>query len=525
MYELEDVAARPGFRARSLRRRLFVLVGFFASLCVLAVGSYVGYTYWRLGQIPRLGGLPLSRPEEGEPENYLVVGSDSRDVVDPSDPNSGAFLGEEVEGGRRADTIMVIRVYPKGDRIEILSIQRDLWLPIGPDGEHRRINSAYGEPDGARALIRVIEEHLGIPVHHYAEVDFRGFRGLVQVIGGVPMWFDTAYRDRRTGLQIPESGCRVLGPDEALAFVRSRHLEYLGPDGRWHTDPTGDHGRISRQQIFVRNALAKGRDLARITNPRKFNELIDVALRYVKIDEHAEIGKLMAVGQRFAEFEGETIETFVLPVKDYVTPGGAAVVVLDEVRALPVLNVFKGLPRDHVDPSQVSLMVLNGSGRPGEAAAARDALTNIGFKVAGVGDLDRPRGENLERTRVRVAPGLEIFGRLVASHLRSGADLVVDPDLSESETAVVLDTGVDFAGVSPERRESRVSEERQEPDGTAGSGETTGVSVRGDVQVEQLTPPSTVVGEQPAEETDVETTTTTVIGKVPGEVPEGVECG
>ena len=63
---------------------------------------------------------------------------------------------------------------------------------------------------------------------------------------------------RTTGLDIPAAGCVSMSGDEALAYVRSRHYEYM--DDGWHTDPTSDYGRIARQQDFIRRALQKAID-------------------------------------------------------------------------------------------------------------------------------------------------------------------------------------------------------------------------------------------------------------------------
>ncbi|MCZ7631196.1 MAG: LCP family protein [Microthrixaceae bacterium] len=95
----------------------------------------------------------------------------------------------------------------------MLSIPRDLWVTL-PDGSEDRINAAYAE--STQTLIDAIEENLGIPVHHFAEVDFVGFQKLIDALGGVPMYFDSPVRDRNSGLSISEPGCVVLnGPQGA----------------------------------------------------------------------------------------------------------------------------------------------------------------------------------------------------------------------------------------------------------------------------------------------------------------------
>ena len=157
----------------------------------------------------------------------------------------------------------------------MLSFPRDLWVPMADTGQNDRINSAYGR--GRQVLVDTIRKDFGVEVNNYIEVDFRGFKGLVDAFGGVPMYFDTAMRDSNTGLDITQPGCVTLNGDQALAFARSRHLQFQDGRGRWEDDPTGDLGRITRQQIFVRTALHKALSLGLLTNPKTFFDLLNVA--------------------------------------------------------------------------------------------------------------------------------------------------------------------------------------------------------------------------------------------------------
>lgn len=491
--EEDDAERRPG---RTRRQRILLALGALATVVILLGAGVVAYTYWRLEQIPRYD-VDLAEPVDDEPVNYLVVGSDSREAVEATDADADAFLDGTTNGsGQRADVIMVIRVHPEGDRIEILSIHRDLWVPIAGTGETSRINSAYGGEEGAQRLVDTIEANLDIPIHHYAEIDFRGFQRLVEEVDGVPMYFDTAYRDKNSGLYVEGPGCVTLDPEQALALVRARHLEYYD-DGGWESDPTGDHGRIARQQIFMRQALARARGKASFTNPKEYNDLIGVAIDHVHLSQDVEVTKLAAVAQRFAEFEGETIETFSLPVEDFRTGGGAAVVRLKEAEAQPVLNVFRGLDPDDVSPAMAELTILNGSGVKGQAAQAEEAFEAIEFDVTDIGDAPAP----LDRTEVHYAPGNAVLASLVERHLTSGGVLVEDPALEGFQ--VVVQTGADFTTVE---QEPRPESEAAEPGGT--SGENASISAGGGTS-----------------SSTTSTTSTTVIGRTPGEVPEGVDCG
>ena len=96
---------------------------------------------------------------------------------------------------------MIMRVDPTTDTVDMVSLPRDLWVPIAGTGESQRINTAYSSDDGRQRLIDTIQQDFGIPINHYIEVDFKGFQGVVDAIGGVPMYFDEPMRDDNSGLE------------------------------------------------------------------------------------------------------------------------------------------------------------------------------------------------------------------------------------------------------------------------------------------------------------------------------------
>lgn len=433
------VMAARGARARARRswpQRLLLATGaVLAAVCVVSAGT-LGFVAWKLSRVDRLGDVgDLATAADGEPENFLLVGSDSRESVDEDDPDAGAFLNGEA-GGRRSDTIVLARVDPRSAQVTLLSLPRDLWVPIAGSEEPNRINTAYSL--GRDVLVDTIEEEFAIPVHHYVEVDFAGFKGLVGAIDGVPMYFETPVRDEHSGLDVPDDGCVVLDPDQALAFARSRHYEFLTDDG-WTTDPSGDHGRISRQQAFIFRALDRAKDRG-LTNPVTLNRLIDVALDNVGVDPGLSDGEILALARRFNGITQDRITTLRLPVEEDVV-GEAYVLRLVTAEAQDELNVFRGLPPDALAPGAVTVRVLNGSGAEHQAADVADDLGDRGFVVSGVDDAT----DHATRTQVRHGPGQEAAASLVARYLAAGAEVVADATLDASE--VVLTTGDDFTAV------------------------------------------------------------------------------
>jgi polyisoprenyl-teichoic acid--peptidoglycan teichoic acid transferase len=166
--------------------------------------------------VPGLG----KTPSDGS-VNLLVVGSDARQGL-----RQGGF-GET--GGQRSDVIIVVHLVPAARHATVLSIPRDLYVPVAGTGGSAKINSAFNRGPGQR--VQTIQQSFGIPIHHYLLVNFDGFREVVDALGGVSMHFPRPVRDsndghNESGLNIPRTGCQRLGGSQALALARSRYLQY-----------------------------------------------------------------------------------------------------------------------------------------------------------------------------------------------------------------------------------------------------------------------------------------------------------
>jgi LCP family protein required for cell wall assembly len=435
----------PARRAhRSWPQRVLLTVGTLVTLSCLAAAGAVAYARLRFEQIPRYGDISLVSAASGAPENFLLVGSDSRESLDEDDPGSAAFFDGTEPGGQRSDTVLVARVEPDAERVQLLSIPRDLWLPIAGTGSEDRINTAYS--NGRQTLVDTIQESLGIPINHYIEVDFEGFQRLVDAIDGVPMWFDTQMRDQHSGLWIAGAGCVTLDGQQALALARSRALEYV-EDGSWSTDPTGDLGRITRQQALVVEAVRRATSLD-LTDPSRFNEMLDIGVESLGIDEDLSFDDLAGLALRFRHIDDQTVINRTLPVEDYTTGGGAQVLRIVEPDADAVLARFQGNGTTDYTPGLVQVEVDNGTGAPGQAEAVGEALAAVGFPLTGAETLG---GLPLAVTQVHFAPGEIEAADLVARHLSAGAELVENPDVAQGTVVVV--TGMDFTTVQETARE------------------------------------------------------------------------
>ena len=435
-------------RRRTRRQRAFLTLGVIVTAIAVGAAAVVGWGAWKLRSIDRED-LALDDLIDAGPSNYLIVGSDTRAGGDPNDP------GAKVDHKPLADTIMILRVDPGTKEAKVLSLPRDLWVTIAGTGQQGRINAAYAA--GHQQLIDTLRNQLQIPINHYVEVDFKGFQQIVTAIDGVPMWFDRAMRDRNSGLDVLHPGCTTLDGYGALAFARARHLEYY-ENGGFSYDGTGDLGRITRQQVFMRRTIDRAKEKG-IRNPLVLKRLIDVATGAVTIDDSLSVTDMAALGKRFADFDSKALQTYTVPTTPRTTSGGAAVLDLKTAEAQPVLDLFRqvGEPDDAstttaaavsattLPPGDVVVTVLNASGRQGLAATVGDQLAGLGFGIDRTGNGADLGHASEDRTIVRYSPGSDHEAETVAAAVRPTARLQTDSSLPDG--AVVLFLGADFTGI------------------------------------------------------------------------------
>ena len=267
--------------------------------------------------------VDVSEVLQGSPTatNYLIVGTDSRDGVAEDVDNAGVIFGDGVSG-ERTDTIAIMRV--DGDVVSLLAIPRDLYVPID-GGSRNRINAAFAF-GGPASLVSTIQGELGIPIDHYLEVDFAGFLGLVDALGGVTIDFAHPAFDERSGLSIETAGPNELDSADALAFVRSRRYTEI-IDGQFVTDPTSDLGRVQRQQQFLGAVMA---ELGATNNPLVLLDALRAVAGNVRVDDG--FGLRSAAGLGLTLRGAEPIATTV-PTARLITDGGADVLVLTDESA------------------------------------------------------------------------------------------------------------------------------------------------------------------------------------------------
>ena len=314
----------PPSRRTLVRTGLAILV----VLALLAAGGLL-YGYQQFRSIDRVELADVLATADGT--NYLIVGSDTRTGISPDDPNASAILGPGAQGGEaeRSDTIMILRV--DGDGSRMLSVPRDLLVRISETGQTSRINTAFN--GGPRRLIATLRDQLQLPVHHYLEIDFVAFRDLVDALGGITIDFPHPASDHMSGLNVMESGPVRLDGTQALAYVRSRYYtEWI--DGRQVTDPTGDLGRVERQQQFLSAVVS---EMSTERNPFRLARMSGSMADGMRIDDRMSYLDAVRLALRM---RGMQLEPTSLPTTNRRTSSGMAVLDLIQPGADEVLARF-----------------------------------------------------------------------------------------------------------------------------------------------------------------------------------------
>lgn len=328
---------------------------------------------------------PLPRWESTDRINILVMGIDQR---------------ESEQGPWRTDTMLVLTLDPVTMSGGMLSIPRDLWVPI-PGFSEGRINTAhyqgelYDYPGGGPALAaETVQYNLGVPIHHYVRINFGAFERMIDIVGGVDIYVeedisDASYPDESYGydpLYIP-AGLQHFDGEMALKYARTRH------------SGGGDFDRAKRQQqvlLAVYDQVTRLDLLPQIAPqaPSLWQELEESVVTDLTLDE------IIALARLAADVDQEKIRYGVID-EDYTefwtTPDGQQVLIplRDGMRELrdyiftsDVVAPTQESPEDLLATEAATIEILNGTTTLGLAGAASEYLTQQGLQVARVDNAD-----------------------------------------------------------------------------------------------------------------------------------------
>lgn len=391
------------------------------------------------------GGAP------SKPFNVLVLGSDTRAVLNGKDQALLDPTRADQNSPQRADTIALVHVNPATGKAILVNLPRDLRVPA-PGGGYEKINAYYN--NGASSMVAAVERLTGLDVNHYIEINFNSFRTITDALGGVRIRFSRRIVDPNSGLNQP-AGCNLLTGDQALAFVRDR-------------DTDSDFGRIARQQLFVKQMIAKVLTPGTLLNPVKMASLVNLGLGTVKHDSGLNLQAMTSLALRFHSFGSSNIDFRVLPSAADPTPINGQLYVLENVPEATALfaAIKNGTPlpdygkqasaqsTPSIAPDAVPVTVLNGTTIPGLAYKVAGQLAAKGYPVRATHNADN---QDYRQTVLYYTSGKQAAAQFLGQAQFPGAQVLAIPaqlqaligTLGASNSAAVVVLGPSAAGTAP----------------------------------------------------------------------------
>ena len=296
------------------RRRLRITLIAIGSVLALLIGTAAVYVAHIANTFDSTESIEKAFPEEStrpevtvgdaaKSQNILLLGSDTRGSLESIDNASGQL----------SDTMMVAHI--SGDRksIQIMSLMRDSWVEIPGKGT-RKINAALSL-GGVPLAVQTVESLIGVRIDHVAIVDFAGFEGMTNALGGVsltnPIAFDSSHMKGRRFEQGPLS----LNGKEALAFVRER---YAFSDG--------DYQRVRNQQAFIKALVGKVLTAETLTNPVTISNLVGAVAPFMKVDKDFTSTYAASLGFELRDVRSDNMTFFTMPTLGTAMVGSQAIV-------------------------------------------------------------------------------------------------------------------------------------------------------------------------------------------------------
>lgn len=334
-----------------------------------------GYFYHYLSgfnKTPSIGGqgeIETVPVQDGEAVNILVMG------VDIGDPKSTSK-----NDPKRTDTMMIVNYNPVSKAFNVASIPRDTLVKI--NGRNAKINSAYAI-GGINSSIKVVEKLFDIDINYYAKLDYKGFRKVIDAIGGIDMEIKQRmdYDDASQNLSIHFKKGEVvhLDGEKAEEFFRWRKNN----DGTGLAE--GDIGRIQNQHLFIEKVVKKFKSPAIIP---KIPAIMAAIPEYCDTNMHPK--DILKYGW-LAASAGNNIKITTLKGKgEYI--GGISYFIYDEKQNADILSVLHGentgssRNETDFDKENLKIEILNGTNKSGLAGDISKEMKNKGYKYISIGN-------------------------------------------------------------------------------------------------------------------------------------------
>ena len=385
-------SARRKKPKRSRRRK--ILVGL-AVVMVLIVAAVAGDYLYLNGLVHRIS-VGTESATYNNTENILLVGSTTRCGL--TTQNAAYGLCSQGVTGVNSDVVMILHLNLTTNQVSILSIPRDLFAPNARTTGANKIDAALF--NGPSQLVAAIQEDFAIPINHYVELNFDTFASVVNVLGGINMFFPMEVFDAYSGLNITHPGCVHLDGYHALQVVRARHLQIrMAGDGpnhaTWPQEALSDLARIRRDHEFLK-VLGTAMKAKGIANPITDQRLATSVAPFLTVDSAMSTSHMLSLVEHFKSIAVGSVPQLTMPVAlvetgSYLYQGyyygdvefpieqGVQQTIDKFLGVTSSTNTVNGTPLPK--PSSFTVSVVNGTGVANQAATVGTELRRYGFRI------------------------------------------------------------------------------------------------------------------------------------------------
>ena len=234
-------------------------------------------------------------------DEHFVKTIEENPELKPEDPKKEVVINTLFMGidEARSDTMIVASYNKENQRITLLSIPRDTRVEI-PGYGFDKINAAAAKKEGTALAMETVGNMLGIPIHHYVKVTFKGAERIIDILGGVSVKVPPGvdYDDPAQNLYIHlKPGLQVLNGKDAVKLARFRSGY-----------PDQDLGRIKTQQALIKAFIDK------LTSPKvipKVFNIVDAMSKCIKTN--MENGDIAQYALNVKDIKMENIKFYTLP--------------------------------------------------------------------------------------------------------------------------------------------------------------------------------------------------------------------
>lgn len=394
---VETRSGQPRHRKKAKRSKTKIALIALASIVVVVLVAVASDYYYLNGLVHRVAVKNESATYDNT-ENVLLVGSTTRCGL--TTQNAAYGLCSPALAGVNSDVVMILHLNITTQQISILSIPRDLFVPNARITGANKIDA--GLYNGPSQLVAAIQEDFGIPINHYVELNFDTFASVVNVLGGINMYFPMEIFDAYSGLNIRHPGCVHLNGYEALQVVRARHLQirlkgYGQVHSTWPQEALSDLARIRRDHEFLK-VLGAAIKAKGISNPLTDQRLATAVAPFLTVDSSFSTSHMLSLGEHFANVSIGSVPELTVPVVllqtgTYVYQGypygdvefpfepGVSATIHRFLGVGTSINTMNGrlLPKANT----ITVSVVNGTGVANQAATVAAGLRAHGLKVTG----------------------------------------------------------------------------------------------------------------------------------------------